>query len=633
MIAVFYFNYQGFVKYLNRPLFVATCALLVQTGGLAMSLGQTAGSVVFGRPIDLTVQAKLDAPLEEPSNCFIAEIFQGDTRFDGNRIRVDVKPGTNPLEATVRIRSTSPVTEPWAKVVLRTTCGSKISRQYDFLTDFATDAPVNPAVNTPNSRLPTVAVTSADSPESVLSLKPLATNQTGDKATVAQTDKAPNNKNKPSKSLVAIAAKTSSAVPSVPAQGLVPNNTSTSPARSDKLQLSNKLAEKNNKASKPTIQVADGKSRLKMETFDLADEHQVMLKMSTALLAPSPTDKPADAQALAQAAAVWRALNAKPEELAADAQKLQATAAELQRIKDSALKTSASLQERLRVAESKEFANPLVYGLAGLLALSLAGLTWLYLRLRKVSQTGYAWLRSDSQEAPLQVAEPLMEEFSTTTRLHESYEDDLPVSAPTVHLKIAPSIAEETSKPDTLGAPMVFTVPEAKTTSVVNNNPTWPADAPSATQTTTPAPLVITPTEAFMLPIMDENKAEAVHERAVMRQDIRSAHPDPVFFESPKASTQSPKPNSLTMADEPLNIDLDFSKITPAVPLDAPDDKAKTVAHSKAKKARSTGSLPKSVHQLQVPAVPPLVSDLKSNLIDFESFANPTEVTPASRRH
>ena len=87
------------------------------------------------------------------------------------------------------------------------------------------------------------------------------------------------------------------------------------------------------------------------------------------------------------------------------------------------------------------------------------------------------------------------------------------------------------------------------------------------------------------------------------------------------------------MADEPLNIDLDFSKITPAVPLDAPDDKAKTVAHSKAKKARSTGSLPKSVHQLQVPAVPPLVSDLKSNLIDFESFANPTEVTPASRRH
>lgn len=616
------------MKYLNRPLFAATCLLLVQTSGVAMSLGQTSGSVVFGRPLDLTVQARLDDPLEEPSNCFSAEVFQGDMRFDGNRIRIDVKAGANPLEAIVRIRSTSPVTEPWAKVVLRTNCGTKISRQYDFLTDFVTDAPVN----TPNSRLPTVAALATNVQEPAVSLRPLASIPITRKPTDSLAGKTANTQS--SKTKVAGQGKS---VPDVPTQrfassGSAPKAPSLATPRSDKLQLSNKLASKSSKATEQSAKAPDGKSRLKMETFDLADEHQVMLKMSTALLAPVATDSPVNAQALAQAAAVWRALNAKPEDLAADAQKLQATAAELQSVKDSALKTSASLQERLRVAESKEFANPLVYGLAGLLALSLAGLTWLYLRFRKVSQTGYAWLKPDAQEAPLQVAEPLMEEFSTTTRLHETYEDDLPVSAPTVHFKIEPTAAEAPSMPDTLGAPMVFTVPEPKTTPVVNNNPTWPADASSATQTAIPEPRVITPTEAFMLPVTAEGEADAKQTRAAMRQDIRSAHPDPVFYPGPKANAQGPKPNSLTMADEPLDIDLDFSKIAPAQPHDAPEDKVKT-AHSKAKKARSTGSLPKSVHQLHVPAVPPLVTDLKSNLIDFESFASPPEASPASRRH
>ena len=75
-----------------------------------------------------------------------------------------------------------------------------------------------------------------------------------------------------------------------------------------------------------------------METFDLADELQVMLKMSTALLTPAALDTSANAQALAQAAAVWRALNAKLEDVAADAQKLQATAAELQSVKSKALR-------------------------------------------------------------------------------------------------------------------------------------------------------------------------------------------------------------------------------------------------------------------------------------------------------
>lgn len=634
-----------------------------------MSLGQSAGSVVFGRPIDLTVQARLDNPLEEPSNCFSAEIFQGDARFDSNRVRVDVKAGANPLEATVRIRSTATVTEPWAKVILRSNCGAKVSRQYDFLTDFVTDTSVNAAntastTSTPNSRLPTVAAVQTDSPEAVLSLKPLTANQPNNRLIAAQSAKAANIKQP--KAAVAANTKSSDVAPRV-ASNDNGASVATPPARTDKLQLSNKLAVKSSKPAIQSAKAADGKSRLKMETFDLADEHQVMLKMSSALLSPVASDTPVNAQALAQAAAVWRALNAKPEDVAADAQKLQATTAELQSVKDSAQKASLSLQEQLRVAESKEFANPLVYGLIALLALCLAGLTWLALRLRKVTQPDYAWLQHTSandgvdprmddaldggrhyQEDPEVNTEAHTAGFTNTARLDKLGDKKLDLDIATedtvtpandtgtqpeeITFTLAPThsrIVDAPVVPEALDSPMVFTLPVHKVTAPVHNNPMWPAQAPSSMQKDTPGPLVITPTEAFMLPITKVSEAEAAQARAQMRQELRG-HADPVVLARPKV-------NTLTMPDEPLNIDLDFSKIAPNEPQlsaeDARKDKSKEASHSKAKKARHTGSLPKSVHQLHPPTVPPLVTDLKSNLIDFESFANPPEVPPASRRH
>ena len=62
---------------------------------------------------------------------------------------------------------------------------------------------------------------------------------------------------------------------------------------------------------------AVGQSRLKMETFELTDEHQVLLKLSTALVAPTGMRTPEEIQALAQATAVWRAINGMPAEVKA----------------------------------------------------------------------------------------------------------------------------------------------------------------------------------------------------------------------------------------------------------------------------------------------------------------------------
>ena len=318
--------------------------------------------------------------------------------------------------------------------------------------------------------------------------------------------------------------------------------------------------------------VAEGKSRLKMETFDLADEQQVMLKMSSALLAPVASDTPANAQALAQAAAVWRTLNAKPEGLAANAQKLQATAAELQIVKSNALKAQISLQERLRVAEQKEFANPLVYGLLALLALALAGLTWMWLRVRKNAQADYTWL-GDGKTMPTYV-EPLPDtviaEPAFVETHHMRQEQSLPerVSAPTTHAAVqAIKVIEERpatsiediqevldapSASETLSSSMVFTKTMPKADVHVDNNPLWPAEAASATHSDGPAALVITPTEAFMLPITQpDNQPEM--------------QPEPELLATPsQAVIQVDLPLQAPIAPpETLNIDLDFSKISP----------------------------------------------------------------------
>ena len=76
------------------------------------------------------------------------------------------------------------------------------------------------------------------------------------------------------------------------------------------------------------------------------------------------------------------------------------------------------------MAEEKKFANPLVYGLLALLMLTLAGLAWMWVRMRKNSQAGYAWL--DSEPTMSSYAEPLADTeiakptFAKLTKRHLS---------------------------------------------------------------------------------------------------------------------------------------------------------------------------------------------------------------------
>jgi hypothetical protein len=342
---------------LHKPLLLAI-ALGTMHPSFAMQLGTSKSTAVFGRILDLSIPIRLDSKQENVSHCFSADVFQADNKFDVGRVRIDVSPSANGLDAVLRLRSVTTITEPWAKVILRSSCGTTVSRQYDFLTDFASESPAD---NSLTGNLLT---------QSALALS----------TTLAKTD-------------------------------VLPQKTSTASAQTrqpaaKKIKLSPPDAKAINKpmmaSAVPAAAPATGQSRLKVEAFELADERQVLLKLSSALTIPTGvgvgTRTAEEVKALAQASAVWRVMNDLPPEVKAPT---TSVATENQAKPPVAAITATSSAPSLidqKLADKSEFSNLLVYGLVGLLALTLGCIAWLWLRVRKAARASYDWLNPEGDD-------------------------------------------------------------------------------------------------------------------------------------------------------------------------------------------------------------------------------------------
>jgi hypothetical protein len=371
-----------------------------------MQLGASKGSAVFGRPLDLTIPVRFDAPVEDPFNCFTADVFQADAKFDAGRVRIDVTPASNGLDAMVRIRSNTAVIEPWAKVILRNNCGAKVTRQYDFLTDFAADMPAitsqteSVATNTlPTTTIvgntPTQQNTQAATVSNALPLLPSAPVSNWSVKRAQSSAQASAQTNSQATNQASIPA------PTKPRRTVKPNAVEPKPTA---------IAAAPDNALGKVAQM--GQSRLKMETFELTDEHQVLLKLSTAMIAPSGMRTPEEIQALAQATAVWRAINGMPALAAATA-----TQPAPPPVNNTAVAAVQAKPTAIVNDGKNEFSNPIVYGLIGLLALTLACIAWLWLRVRRGTQLGYGWLAEpEMAEAPVQTEPPqVTQRWSTDT--------------------------------------------------------------------------------------------------------------------------------------------------------------------------------------------------------------------------
>ncbi|MBX3659422.1 MAG: hypothetical protein KF740_13390 [Ramlibacter sp.] len=339
--------------------------LFAAVNALALTLGRSRGAVLIGQPLNLAVQVRLDPSEEIAASCFEADVFHADNRVDGGRVSVAFEPGSDGRDGLVRVRSSAPVDEPVVTVYLRAGCSQKVTRRYVLLADVPSEvlapaptvqaqavAPVSPpVVVTPTPRPPTPSPAPAPAP----------------------------------------APARAAAKPEAPAAADQPKAT---PAARPRKERSEKTASPSSSTAKRRSAEARiaRRARLKLEPLDLTEERDPTLK-ATAEMQSVPVVS--DAQR-AQAAALWRALTAQPQDLLRDAQRLQALEADVKGLREQTTKNQASLgalRAQLQQAESERYANGLVYALVVALGLLLALAAYFWQRGRSVSHRGRDWWR------------------------------------------------------------------------------------------------------------------------------------------------------------------------------------------------------------------------------------------------
>jgi hypothetical protein len=310
--------------------------LATAIGASALTLGRTRGAALIGQPLEVTIPVRLDQGETLPSLCFEADVFYGDTQLDPARFQVLVEP-SGALDANVRIRANAVVDEPVVTVYLKSGCAQKFTRRYVLLSELVTDLPsVVQAPTVP----PSVAQPSAQP------APPRADSNAAGAEGGARKPRPP--------------AATAKAAP--PKPSAVPR--------------------------KPAVDTA--KPRLRLDPIELTAERDPVLRATAELLATPLDDDPKRAEA----AALWRAINAQPGDVLRDAQRMQDLEKDLKALRDQTMRTQASVGElktQLQQAEGQRYANTLVYSLIGLLLAALAAAAYFWSRSRKAAAGGDWW--------------------------------------------------------------------------------------------------------------------------------------------------------------------------------------------------------------------------------------------------
>jgi hypothetical protein len=376
---------------------------------------------------------------------------------------------------------------------------------------------------------------------------------------------------------------------------------------------------------------------------------------------------------------VWRAINGMPAIVApAPAAPAAATAA----------LATVQAQAPLNAKDGKhEFSNPVVYGLMGLLALTLGCIGWLWLHVRKGTQPGYGWLEESASAAEHLPDEPnfMPTTFTEAAPLAEvapSVETpidipvDTPVGTPSVPSRLVPSkqapVMPEVAKPEfetsrfslveaaASISPVAALVPNKE--AVVLKTPTsiksitktqasnefsaanYPEKSPAhfedsrfderhlyaqKTEARSAHDRTITsPAESIDMVLVDTPpKLRSVPNQTPSVEDVKEAITFEAFTEQEKTALQAAiataKPADKPVA-KPLDFEPDFQITT-----SKPEVKTKTTATFKTAVEAKTEL--KTEPKTETKPASESKSESKGNLIDFDVFAEPVPRKKPSR--
>jgi hypothetical protein len=354
-----------------RQTALATAILLAASSSAALTMGRLRGAALVGQSLDVVLQVRLEAGDDPAGQCFEADVFHADTRVDASRVRLAVEPGATAQDLNVRIRSLAVVDEPVVTLYVRAGCTQKMTRRYVILADVAPDA--GPAVVSPviPSGPRSLPLPPAQAPVARPAGRVAPVPGTSASAAAGESSAAAARR----------ARRAAAAAPVVPAD--TPAASAPAPARASAAPAPAPAAASRRSRAEP-------RARLKLDPIDLTVERDPTLRPSTELLVAPVENDPRRAEA----AALWRALNAQPQDILRDTQRLQGLESDVRQLREQGSRTQASLAEvkaQLDKSQKERYQNELVYGLGALLAAVIALAAFLWYRGRSGSSMSPEW--------------------------------------------------------------------------------------------------------------------------------------------------------------------------------------------------------------------------------------------------
>ena len=333
---------------------LAALGLVLASEASAFSLSRARGAVLIGRPLNVTIPATLE-PGDPDAPCLEADVFHGDTRVNPRNVGLRWEAGAAG-QGTIRVQSDAAVDEPVVTIYLRVGCANKITRRYVLLAEEPMDSQSVPAV--------------APAPAAAVPARPPA---------------AP----------PATAPAAATPAPVTQQRVVTPE-----PLR---IQPAPRLAPQRSgpRGSRGQVEPqARSQPRLKLEPLDLGPQREPSLRTSGRLEAEPTTDM----ERRRQAAAMWRALTAGPEEAMRNSERLQVLERDMRALFELTRKNAVALEAmREQTEKARGERNVLAMLALALAALIVFGaLAWAWMRRNPGPRA--AWWGGRSQEADSEFA-------------------------------------------------------------------------------------------------------------------------------------------------------------------------------------------------------------------------------------
>jgi hypothetical protein len=318
------------------------CCIVFNAG--ALSIGRARSVTLLGKPLDFSVPISLDAQDDASQLCPEADVYFGDNRLGTSDIAVTIARGAG-QESVLRVRTNTVIDEPVVTVFVRAGCGQKSQRRFVLLADIETEA-----------TLPT----QAERRGSALSQGPSSTT-------------AP------------IGIENPSQQPATRSRSQRGGGEVADQKRRPLGDRPKSVVRRDIEKAEPAARTLKPAARLKVDTLDPLAELFPALKGSAEMLSAPNEEQRRTASAL------WRAINAQPQDVLRDAERLQTLETNVKSLQAQTQNNQtavADVKVQLDQARKERYANPLVYGLAGLLLASLALAAYLWSRSGRVASAG-----------------------------------------------------------------------------------------------------------------------------------------------------------------------------------------------------------------------------------------------------